>query len=327
MGSYLLRYLVREGYTHVRALRRPGSRMDLAAEAADRIEWLEGDLLDEAFLEEALAGVRLVYHSAAVVSFDPRDRKQMYRVNVEGTAALVNAALYREVDKLVHVSSIATLGRTREGQTLDEDNKWQRSRFNSHYAVSKFRAEQEVWRGAAEGLNAAVVNPSVILGSGRWDEGALGLYRLVWDGFPFYPRGGTGFVDVRDVARFMVRLMESDLSGQRFVLNADNWPYRQLLTGIARRLDRRPPRWPLPRLFRSAAWRWEWLRSRLTGHCPLITRETAANAARTFYFDNRRSQAALGFSYIPLEQTLSESCRQFREAAEEDFETRVLPFS
>lgn len=327
VGSYLLRYLVQEGYTHIRALHRPGSRFDLLNDITEKIEWVEGDILDALLLEDALEDAHQVYHCAAVVSFDPRDREQMLRVNVEGTSNVVNAALYQGIDKLVHVSSIATLGRSRDGLTLDESNKWVRSRFNTRYAISKFQAEQEVWRGIAEGLRAAIVNPAIILGSGRWDEGSLKLYELAWNAYPFYTKGGTGFVDVRDVARFMIRLMQSDIHNERFILSAENRSYREVVTGIARRLGTQPPAYLLPDWLRAIAWRAEWLAARLTGRRPLITRETASNAARTFYFDNSRSRNALDFSYLPLERTLDESCLQFLESTAAKPATAVLPLT
>ncbi len=325
LGSYLLRYLVHQGYTRIRALRRPTSKMDLVDEIADRIEWVEGDVLDYFLLEDCLRDAAVVYHCAAIVSFDPRDRRYMREVNVDGTANVVNAALHHGIEKLIHTSSTSALGRTKDGATLSEDNKWVRSRFNAHYSISKFLAEQEVWRGAAEGLDVAVVNPSIIMGSGRWNEGPLKIYQLVWGEYPFYSTGGNGFVDVRDVARFMLLLQESGITGRRFVLSAENWSFRRLMYTIAAELGKRPPRRPMPAWLRKLAWRVDWLRTKLSGRRPLITRETARNASRTFYFDNRRSREAFDFEYLPLEHTLAESCRQFREAAAEGFPTRVLP--
>ncbi|MFN7118485.1 MAG: NAD-dependent epimerase/dehydratase family protein [Saprospiraceae bacterium] len=325
LGSYLLRYLVREGYTRVRALRRATSKMDLVTEVADQIEWVEGDVLDIFALEDAMQEVQQVYHCAAVVSFDPRDYDQMRQVNVEGTANVVNAALAAGIEKLVHVSSIAAIGRVKNQPIVNEQTKWERSNHNSEYAISKYLSENEVWRGMVEGLNVAVVNPSVILGSGRWEEGPLKFFKVVWNNFPFYTKGTTGFVDVRDVARFMLLLMESDISGERYILNSENLTYQTILNEIALHLNKKPPSILVNPFIQQVAWRVEALRAQLFGGRPLVTRETAATSLRSYYFQNDKSRTDFDFEYTPIRQTIAEACRQFREAATDGFSSRILP--
>lgn len=325
VGSYLLRYLLREGYTRVRALRRATSKMDLVLDIANQIEWVEGDVLDILILENAMQEVRQVYHCAAVVSFDPRDYDQMRIVNVDGTANVVNAALAANVEKLVHVSSIAAIGRMKNEPIVTEQTKWERSHQNTQYAISKYLSENEVWRGMVEGLNVAVVNPSVILGSGRWDENALKLFKVVWNNFPFYTKGTTGFVDVRDVARFMVSLMESDINGERYILNSENLTYQTILNEIALHLNKKPPTIQVNPLIQQVAWRVEALRSRLFGGRPLVTRETASNSMRSYFYQNDKSLRDFNFEYTPIRQTIAETCRQLREAAANGMESKVLP--
>ncbi len=325
LGSYLLRYLVREGYTRVRALRRATSTMDLVAEVADKIEWVESDVLDTFSLEDAMQDVQLLYHCAAVVSFDPQDYDQMRQINVDGTANVVNAALAAGVEKMVHVSSIAAIGRMKNQPQVSEQTKWERSNHNSEYAISKYLSENEVWRGMVEGLNVAVVNPSVILGSGRWDENALKFFKMVWKNFPFYTKGTTGFVDVRDVARFMLLLMESEVSGERYILNGENLTYQTVFNEIALHLNKKPPSIQVNPLIQQIAWRVEWLRSKLFGGRPFITRETAATALRSYFYENEKSRTDFDFEYTPIRQTIAETCRQFREAAATEFESKVLP--
>jgi dihydroflavonol-4-reductase len=325
VGSYLLRYLVERGYRNIYALRRPSSPMDLVAPVREQIHWIEGDLLDIVLLEDAMDGVDQVYHCAGVISYNRADAAEMMEVNVTGTANIVNVALAEGIEKLVHVSSIATLGRTKPGEILDENSIWQRGRYNTRYAVSKFLSEQEVWRGYAEGLPVGIVNPSIILGSGRWSEGALRLFQLVWNNFPFYATGGNGFIDVRDVVRFMIRLMESDTTGQRFVLNGANLSYRELLTSIAHQLGRRPPYIRVPAFLRGLAWRIAWLQAKLTGGGPFLTKETAANASQTFSFNPSKSVEAFDFKYIPIEETITATSLQFIKASQQDFPSKILP--
>jgi nucleoside-diphosphate-sugar epimerase len=327
MGSYLLRYLWQCGYTRIRALRRSQSAMDLVADVADQVEWVEGDVLDPVILEEAMQGIRQVYHCAALVSFDSRDRRQMMAINAHGTANMVNAALYAGIDKLVQVSSIATLGRTRDGSLLDEQAKWQRSDFNTNYSISKFLAEQEVWRGIAEGLCAAIINPCVILGGGRWQEGTPQIFKTIAGGYPFYTSGTVSLVDVRDVARFAVQLMESEVHSERFILAAESWGYEAFLKAVAAELGVRPPWLKARGWMLGLAWRSAWLWARLSGTRPLLTRETAMNARLNFRYDNSKSIQQFDFHYTPLAQTIAETARQFLEAQREPgLPARVLPF-
>jgi len=282
-------------------------------------------VLDPVSLEDAMDGVQEVYHCAAVVSFEAKDRRIMRSVNVQGTANMVNAALDRGVEKFLHVSSIAALGKSSSGQTLDERSQWQRSPLNSHYALTKFQAEMEVWRGQAEGLTVGIVNPAIILGSGNWKDGAQNFFRLVDQGFPFYTSGGTGFVDVRDVARFLIQYMESERRNERYILSAQNVSYRCLLRWIAEALDQKPPRikitpWMLPIVWRAAR-----LIAFFNGRPPFITRETATSANQTYYFDHQKSIRDFNFDYIPIKESVRATARQYREAAEQGFPARILP--
>lgn len=267
---------------------------------------MEGDVLDVPFLEDAMDGVQQVYHSAALVSFDPRDVKRMMKVNVEGTANVVNTALFVGIEKLLHVSSVAAIGRVKHQKPISEQTKWQRSKYNSNYGISKFLAEQEAWRGYAEGLNVAMINPATILGSGFWDKSTVRLFKQVLDGLPFYPVGSTGYVDVRDVARMSIQLMESDVSGQRFIAMAENRTYLDFFTTVAKALNKRPPFIRVNPLIRHLAWRFEWLRSRLSSHRPIVTKETALQSARHNIYRNDKSQEILQFDYTPITQTIEE---------------------
>ncbi len=301
--------------------------MDLVSEVADKVEWVETDILDVIGLEDAMQNVAQVYHCAAIVSFDPRDVDKMRKINVDGTANVVNAALHANVEKLVHVSSIAAIGRTKQSKVISEETKWERSKLNSEYGISKYLAEQEVWRGAAEGLNIAIVNPSVILGSGRWEEGPLKFFKLVYQQYPFYTTGTSGFVDVRDVARFMLLLMESDISRERYLLNAENLTFQTLMNEIARQLGKKPPAVRVTPVTQQIVWRLEWLRSRLFGAKPLITREIAQRATASYLYENEKSLSVFDFDYTPIRQTIAETAAQFREAAAADFKAMYLPLT
>ena len=329
VGSYLTRFLIKNGYTNIVALKRSTSRMDLVSEVADKVIWAEGDILDVPFLEDILRGYQIekIYHCAAVVSFSPRNREEMYSINVTGTENVVNAALECGVKKLVHVSSIAAIGRVKNEVNVAETNKWQRSPLNSHYAISKYLAEQEVWRGVAEGLTAAIVNPSVILGSQFWDNGTGKLFEQVWQGLRFYTEGVTGYVDVRDVVRFMVKLMESPIENQRFILNSENMPYKTMFEAIAQALGKKPATILVTPLLSALAWRVEWLKSKITGSNPLITKETAKASATVFYFNNEKSLKAFpNFKYSAILKTIAETGEQFLNCQKQGEKAAFLPF-
>ena len=314
IGSYLLRYLWKEGYRSIRALRREESKMDLVEEIAGEVEWVTGDVRDYGSVKDALQGIDVVFHCAGAVSFDPRDRQLLRQVNAEGTANMVNGALAAGVNRFIHVSSIAALGRSEHSNRIDESSKWVRSSLKSWYAVTKFQGEMEVWRGVEEGLSAAVVNPSIVFGSGDWKgSGTARVFHLIGKGFPFFTKGQTGFVDVRDVARFMILLLEKDIVSQRYILNAGNWRLKDLTTAVARAMNRRPPWIPISPWMGAIAWRVEYLRSLLTGTRPIITRETLTNTRESWEYLNDKS-LSLGFSYLPLSQTIEETAQQWLES-------------
>lgn len=325
LGAYLLRYLVKGSRHTIRALKRKNSSMLLVKDIQDKIEWIEGDVLDNISLEDAMQDVDEVYHCAAVVSFDPKLFPMMHRVNQEGTANVVNTALHLGIKKLVHISSIAALGRFKHISFYDEKVKWDRSPLNSQYAISKYGAEQEVWRGVAEGLNAAVVSPSVIIGSGIWGAGTTTFFDQIWNGLKFYPAGATGFVDVRDVAKFTIQLMESDISNERFVLNGDNWSYRQLFIEIAKATGKKVPTIQTNSLMNGLAWRGDWLRSLLSGKKRLITKEIATHVNRKYTYGNQKSSAFFDFEYTPIRQTLLETSEQYIQSKEQGKAAAVLP--
>jgi len=317
VGSYLLRLLLQRGY-RVRALRRATSTMELVADIEDRVEWVEGDILDVPCLEACMQGIDYVYHSAAMILFHPSKAHQMFRVNVEGTANVVNTALHCGVKKLLHLSSIAALGRKEFQTDIDETVSWENSKENSNYAITKFKAECEVWRGIEEGLNAVIVNPSVILGAGYWGKGSSRLFDKIGKGLTYYTNGKTGFVDVRDVARLSVLLMEGDWSAERFILNAKNLTYKTFFELAAKAMQKKPPSRLAPNWLLQFLWRLEWLRAKFFGSTPLVTRETVRSLQSSYYYHNEKVKEALGYSFIPIEETIKTVGEKYIESQQND---------
>lgn len=273
------------------------------------LEQLPCNILDVVGLEEAMQGIKQVYHCAAIVSFDPGKRKEMFKINIEGTANMVNASLDAGINKMVYVSSVAALGRLRDKEHVNESMNWTEETSNSKYGQSKYLAELEVWRGIGEGLNAVIVNPALILGAGDWNGGSVQIFKSVYDEIPWFTDGITGFVDVQDVAKAMIMLMESDISAQRFILSAEDRPFREVFNLIARAFGKKPPYKKITSGLAGLVWRVEAIKSRITGKSPLITKETAQTAMSKVYFDNNKLKKYLhGFNYRPIEETISNTC-------------------
>lgn len=315
IGSHIARTYLANGHP-VSVLHREGSGYGMLTDIAEQVTWYVGDILDIPSLEAAITADIDVIHAAAIVSFVPKDRDQMEKVNVEGTANVVNVCLKAGVRKLGYVSSVASLGKpvpkggdAEESALITEDQKWEASPLNSNYAKTKYRAELEVWRGVAEGLNAVMVNPTVVLGAGDWTRSSLQLIKYVYDERPFYTDGLVSYVDVLDVAESLYWLMQSAVTGhpdadRRYILNGGTIPYRTLLEQIAAAIGKRPPTVRVPPLLTRVLWPIEAVRSWLTGKAPLITRETARSASAQYRFDGRRIEQVTGSQYRPLSETL-----------------------
>lgn len=311
LGVYLIRELLKTNEPVI-AIYRSKIPPQLSPEEQTQVTWIQGDILDVMFLEEVLQDCDKVYHCAGLVSFSPKRVKDLFKINVDGTANVVNACLAAGVNKLIHVSSVASLGRKRNGQTVTENVKWDDNANPSVYGKTKYLGELEVWRGIAEGLDAVIVNPVIILGKGDWHTGSGATFKNAYNEFPWYTEGSSGFVDGEDVAKAMVMLMDSDISAERFILSAENWTYRGLFTAMAKGFNKKPPSKKVTPWLAALVWRVEAIKGLIMGQDPLLTKETAETAQQTVKFDNTKILQALpGFSFKPLEQTIEESCSYY----------------
>lgn len=307
VGSHLIAALVKAGY-NVAALYRT---VIPDVPYKEQVQWVKADILDILSLEDAMHDVQQVYHCAAIVSFSPADVEQMMRTNVEGASNVVNAALTAGVDKLVYVSSVAALGRTNNGEIVNETMQWTEENNTSHYSQSKFLAEMEVWRGIGERLKAAIVNPSIILGNGNWETGSTKLFKSVYEEFPWYSEGTSGFVDVADVVKAMIMLMESNITGERFIVNGINCTYREVFNEIARGFGKKAPNKKVTPLIASLVWRAAAIKSLFSKSKPLVTKETALAALMTTRYDNSKIINHLpGFSFTPLRESIERICKE-----------------
>jgi nucleoside-diphosphate-sugar epimerase len=317
VGSHLLLHLAKQG-EKVRALIRPTSSKQQVSRLFHRhpewfqqIEWVYGDILDVPLLAEAMEGVEKVYHCAALISFLKKDRHDLLEINRNGTANVVNLCLETGVKKLCYVSSVAAISRVTEGERITESTPWNEQAGHSHYAVSKQAAEREVWRGIAEGLNAVIVNPGIIIGPGNWHSGSGKLFRSIWNGLSFYSEGMSGFVSAADVARCMHALMESPISAERFIVVAENLTYREVLFEIADRLNKKRPSIKANPWLSGIAWRLSAMASVFTGTSPLITRETAASGLKQVQFSNDKIRKATGMEFEKIKAVIEQTADEF----------------
>jgi dihydroflavonol-4-reductase len=314
IGSVLTRQLVHEG-TDVRIFRRETSPLELLGDVTNDVEHAVGDVTHARSLYDAMSDVDRVFHVAAKVSFAPGDRDALRRVNVNGTANVVNAALKAGVDRLVHTSSIAALGRPRTPETpIDEDTPWQDAPHRTAYAESKRQAELEIHRGIAEGLDAVLVNPSLVFGVGNASTNTRRIVDAVRSGWMVaVPSGGTNVVDVRDVAAGHRAAMRTGETGRRYVLGGENQSWMDVATMLAEAFDVKPPRYTIPgALLRAGSVVTEAL-AILTRTQPVLSRETARTAAHTYRFDNTRAQSELGCTFRPFKDTALRIAEALRE--------------
>lgn len=308
IGSRLLYDLCKEG-RKVRALKRENSSIHLfeiytKEETALRefVTWVDGDLLEIDSLISVCDGIDTVFHAAAMISFVPSEAKHMEKVNMEGTANLVNICTQLPNFKFFgHVSSVATLGRISGEQKIDENTHWDPNSHPSNYAISKYGAEREVWRGMAEGLPAVIINPSIVLGLGDFTKGSAALFGKIKRGFPFYTEGVSGFVDVRDVCDALLFLWKKEITGERFIVSAADLSFKNLFDKMAVAMNVKKPSIKIHSWMASLAWPIVFVVTKITGKAPFITRETA-KSARSKYFYSSEKIKKLGFQFRSIDE-------------------------
>lgn len=295
----------------VRALKRNTSKISDLLKNNAHVEWFVADINEPETLADAFEGVTQVYHCAAFISFNPKDKPQLLNVNIEGTANIVNLCLQYGT-RLVHVSSVAALGDAKKGNLITEQDFWEYDANVHAYAISKYEGEMEVWRGIAEGLNAVIVNPSVIIGKNAGFEGSGAIFKLVKDGLKFYTDGATGIVDVEDVAKCMVLLMNSEITAERFILSADNLHYKDFFAEIANGFNIKSPSIAAKPWMLGIAWRAAKLLSFFTQKTPTLTKDAARSSFNLSYYSNEKVKNALATNFKPLKQSIKEVCQALK---------------
>jgi len=320
VGSHLLYHLLLEndsvGAIHqknsdLNAVKRVFQYYSPEADSIfNKIRWVEAGLNDVPELEIAFEDVHQVYHAAALVSFLSSDYQKMRRINIEGTTNIVNLCICNHIEKLCFVSSVAAIENAAPGIIMDESDNWNSATDKSGYAITKYGAEMEVWRASQEGVPVVIVNPGVIIGSGFWQKGSGHMFTKVQQGLKFYTTGITGFVGVQDVVQIMQRLMNSDVTNQRFIVVSENLSYKQVLYSISKALNKNKPNVRINKIMSECLWRIEFLRSKITLSPPLLTKRTARSALANHPYTSDKIKKELNFEFETMESCIQKTAQR-----------------
>ena len=322
VGSHLLYHLTKKNNI-VRAIYRSEEKLDSVKKVFSfysddyltlfkKIDWIKADITDIPSLENVFSvGITCVYHCAAIVSFNPRRYREMRKVNIEGTANIVNFCIDGKVKKLCHVSSIATLGKNINNLPVSEETEYNETENECGYEITKYGAETEIWRASQEGVAVIITNPGYILGSGFYNEGSGKMFSQVQKGLKFYTEGITGFVGVQDVVKTMILLMESEIKNEQFVIVSESKSFKEVLTMIASAFHKKPPTIKIGTVLMAVFWRLEYLFTKITGKEPLISKSSAKSSQNKTFYTAVKIENKLNYTFEKVEDTIKKIVLNF----------------
>ena len=319
VGCHLLHLLIKNN-KKVLAIHRKNSNLEKvkkvfssysedSQDLFEKINWIEGDINDLESLSIAFKNIEEVYHCAAFISFDKRDLESMKKINVEGTANMVNIALDNNIKKFCYVSTIAAIGLSTNKYT-DEETEWVDN--SNPYSQTKKNAEMEVWRGVSEGLNATIVNPGVIIGSGFWKRGSGAFFTQISRGMNYYPSGKTGFICVKDVVKIMHELMEKNIFSERFILVAENWSFKKFFKEVSVSLNLNPPIKEAGKTLMTVALILDYINSLFLGKRRKLNSASIKSSTSTSHYSNNKISSKLHYNFIKIEKSIQETCKIFK---------------
>ena len=320
VGCHLL-YLLIKNNEIVVAIHRKNSNLDKVKkvfssysknynELFSKISWFEGDINDVQSLSIAFKDIEEVYHCAAFISFDKKDLAAMKKINVEGTANMINISIDKKIKKFCYVSTIAAIGLSTNKFT-DEETEW--SDNSNPYSQTKKNAEMEVWRGVSEGLNVTIVNPGVIIGSGFWKRGSGAFFTQISRGINYYPTGKTGFICVKDVVNIMYTLMKKNIFSERFILVAENWSFKKFFHKVSESLNLNPPKKEAGKILMNIALALDFLNSLFSGRRRKLNSASVESSTSTSHYSNAKILSRLNYNFIKIDQSIEETCEIFKK--------------
>lgn len=313
VGAHLLYHLIKND-EKIRAIYRSEEKIKAVEKVFSyytddtslitKIDWFKADITEVPAMIPAFKNIEKVYHCAAFISFNPKDYREMRKVNIHGTAIIVNLAIDAKVKKMCFVGSIASVGDALNGQLITEENEWNKEEDNSGYSITKFGAEMEVWRASQEGVEVVIVNPGVILGSGFWFAGSGKLFSQVYNGFKYYTEGITGFIGVKDVVKTMMFLMDSNIKNERFILVSENKTYKEVFFLIADAFGKKRPSIKIKRWQTSLLWRFASFLSFFTKKEPLLSKYSAKSAHEVSKYSSEKINKVLNFNFAKVDEVI-----------------------
>lgn len=321
VGSHLLFKLVQNG-NQVRAIYRTKEKIETTKHVFSyytenveslfsKIEWVEGDITDIPKLNLAFKDVSHVYHCAAFISFDPNYYYKLRQVNIEGTANIVNLCISNNINKLCYVSSIAAVGKELTNKLITEESPWNNDEDHSVYAITKYGAEMEVWRGCQEGLDVVIVNPGIIIGPGYWKLGSGSFFKRTYKGLKYYTTGTSGYISVNDVVNIMILLMKSSIKNERYITTSENLSFKSFISKIAKSLNVNPPEKKASPILLQIAWRLDWLRCKLKGKHRRLVKHSVKSIQTISNYDNSKIIEDLGFEFKSVDSAISSTSQHF----------------
>ena len=320
VGAHLLYHLIKNE-AKIRAIYRSEKRIEKVKEVFSfytdddtlitKIEWFKADVTDVPSMIPAFVGIQKVYHCAAFVSFNPKDYREMRKVNIHGTAIIANLSIDAKIDKICFVGSIASIGSSLDGSLITEECEWNSQENNSDYSITKFGAEMEIWRASQEGVEVVIVNPGVILGSGFWGKGSSKLFTQVYNGLQYFTEGITGFVGVKDVVKSMILLMNSNIKNERFILVSENKSFKEVFFSMAISIGEKPPSIKIKSWHTAIFWRLSWLLSKLTGKEPLLSKSSAKSAHSVSRYSSGKIEKSLNFQFQKIDDVIKSVSKNY----------------
>jgi len=320
VGAHLLYHLLKND-EKIRAIYRSKDKIESVKKVfsyytddvtlIDKIDWFKADITEVPAMIPAFVGVKKVYHCAAFISFNPKDYIEMRKINIHGTAIIVNLSIDAKIDKLCFVGSIASVGESINDQLITEENEWNKELDNSGYSITKFGAEMEVWRASQEGVEVVIVNPGVILGSGFWQSGSGKLFSQVYNGFKYFTEGITGFVGIKDVVKTMILLMDSTIKNQRFILVSENKTYKDVLFAIADGFGKKRPSKKIKPWQTTILWRSSAFVAKISGVQPLLSKYSARSAHSVSKYSSQKIKEALNYQFEKVDTVIKDVCKNY----------------
>jgi len=320
VGAHLLYHLLKND-EKIRAIYRSKDKIESVIKVfsyytddvtlIDKIDWFKADITEVPAMIPAFVGVKKVYHCAAFISFNPKDYIEMRKINIHGTAIIVNLSIDAKIDKLCFVGSIASVGESINDQLITEENEWNKELDNSGYSITKFGAEMEVWRASQEGVEVVIVNPGVILGSGFWQSGSGKLFSQVYNGFKYFTEGITGFVGIKDVVKTMILLMDSTIKNQRFILVSENKTYKDVLFAIADGFGKKRPSKKIKPWQTTILWRSSAFVAKISGVQPLLSKYSARSAHSVSKYSSQKIKEVLNYQFEKVDTVIKDVCKNY----------------